>query len=458
MTAWQFSKTLNKMRRNVVTLELISVFVVSVFVSWLRFDRHLYSVVLEYPGQPKILAYPLMWYAILHLIHGWDRSIFLNSNQYYVRIVVAGGYSLVAFSSFAYLVKFPISRIWLVANVVATTAILLLLRLILKRIYIKNYDPSQLVYLYVGNPASKSKYMSEFESYYGYMPRVEEMNAPEIGREDSWLEDFEQVLIRHEINGVVVGYGEINDAALLNRMADTQRSQIVDFLLVSRISSMVHKFEVLENPTLVRIRESHIVASGSVVKRLVDIFLSLVLLLALLPLFALVALIIKITSKGPILYTAKRVGQNGDLFIFPKFRSMYVGSDNKRAEILGTPDSEMLSRYKNDPRITPFGRFIRRWSIDELPQLWCVLIGTMSMVGPRPVLPEELPQIDSKFKIRFIAKPGLTGLWQVSGRKEVAWEDRMLRDIAYIDNWSIATDFILILKTIQAIVSGRGAH
>ena len=171
----------------------------------------------------------------------------------------------------------------------------------------------------------------------------------------------------------------------------------------------------------------------------------------------LTAMLVKLTSPGPILYVDKRVGQDGKPFIFPKFRSMYGDADKKRLEILGRPDEDMLTRYKNDPRITPVGRVIRRWSIDELPQLWCVIIGTMSMVGPRPVLFEELPQIDNELQLRFLAKPGLTGLWRVSGRKEIDWDGRMLRDVAYIDRWNFWNDFILIARTIQIVLSGKGA-
>jgi len=168
-------------------------------------------------------------------------------------------------------------------------------------------------------------------------------------------------------------------------------------------------------------------------------------------------ILVKATSKGPIFYIADRVGQNNVLFKFPKFRSMYMGADNDRQKILAFSEKGMAERYREDPRITKLGKFIRRWSIDELPQIFCVLIGTMSIVGPRPVLPEELSQIGRRNTFRFVAKPGLTGLWQVSGRKEVDWQERMDQDSFYIHNWNFLTDFILIGRTVGAIISGRGA-
>jgi lipopolysaccharide/colanic/teichoic acid biosynthesis glycosyltransferase len=300
-------------------------------------------------------------------------------------------------------------------------------------------------------------YLKEFSDQSGYIPRIERLDSPKKGQETKWLKEYRSKVDAHEVVGVIVGYNEITNPELFRELIDLNRDRVIDLQLISRIAPIIHRFEILESPTIVRINEPHIVASGRVIKRLFDLLLSVSLLILTFPLMLLTAILVKLTSKGPILYIDRRVGQNGEAFIFPKFRSMYKDADEKRLEILGRPDEEMLTRYKNDPRITPIGRFIRRWSIDELPQLWCVLTGTMSIVGPRPVLFEELSQIDASLNLRFIAKPGLTGLWQVSGRKEVDWEGRMLRDISYVDRWSLSQDLVLILRTIITILSGKGA-
>jgi lipopolysaccharide/colanic/teichoic acid biosynthesis glycosyltransferase len=171
-----------------------------------------------------------------------------------------------------------------------------------------------------------------------------------------------------------------------------------------------------------------------------------------------ITIAIKINSRGSILYTQQRLGQDGKLFIFPKFRTMKPGSDEIRLEVLGRPDVDMAQRYKNDPRITSVGRLIRRFSLDELPQLWCVLIGTMSLVGPRPILPQEEVQLGDIHFRRHIAKPGLTGIWQVSGRKDTTWEERMAFDVKYVQEWSLALDLILIMRTFRAIISGKGSY
>jgi hypothetical protein len=137
---------------------------------------------------------------------------------------------------------------------------------------------------------------------------------------------------------------------------------------------------------------------------------------------------------------------------------MRPGADTQRLEILGRPDEEMAERYRNDPRVTRVGRILRRFSLDELPQLWCVLVGTMSLVGPRPILPEEASQLGDFHFRRQLAKPGLTGIWQVSGRKDTTWEERMVFDIKYVQDWSIGLDIILIARTFKAVLSGKGSY
>jgi lipopolysaccharide/colanic/teichoic acid biosynthesis glycosyltransferase len=181
-------------------------------------------------------------------------------------------------------------------------------------------------------------------------------------------------------------------------------------------------------------------------------------IILLTPVYLVIAILIKSDSSGKIFYTQQRIGQDGKLFTFPKFRSMRQGSNQERLNIVGRPDVNMADRYKNDPRITRIGRILRRYSLDELPQLWCVLIGTMSLVGPRPILPEEELQLGDFHFRRHIAKPGLTGIWQVSGRKETSWDDRMAFDIKYVEEWSVALDLILIARTFKAVLNGQGSY
>jgi lipopolysaccharide/colanic/teichoic acid biosynthesis glycosyltransferase len=171
-----------------------------------------------------------------------------------------------------------------------------------------------------------------------------------------------------------------------------------------------------------------------------------------------ISVLVKLSSKGPILFIQPRVGAEGKPFPFYKFRSMRNGADLERLDTLGRPDEDMTERYRHDPRITPLGRILRRFSIDELPQLWNVLTGSMSLVGPRPMLFEELEQLEDFHHRRHLAKPGLTGLWQISGRKDTTWEERMLLDLYYINRWSLSLDLAIIAKTFRVVLSGKGSY
>ncbi len=196
-------------------------------------------------------------------------------------------------------------------------------------------------------------------------------------------------------------------------------------------------------------------------KRMLDLCLTLPAMVMLTPLFAAVALAIKINDGGPALYWQTRVGQHGKTFRFPKFRSMRVQADALHASLQQQNQhgaTGVTFKLKKDPRITPVGRFLRRSSIDELPQLWCVLTGEMSLVGPRPALPSEVARYTTADRQRLTVKPGLTCIWQVNGRSEVPFPQQVRMDIEYIRTRSIGRDLRLIGETFPAVLKGRGAY
>lgn len=198
---------------------------------------------------------------------------------------------------------------------------------------------------------------------------------------------------------------------------------------------------------------------GQILKRGIDIALVLVLSVPVLVVGAIVAAAIKLESAGPIFYAHERVGKDGKLFCMYKFRSMIVNADDHKEALLQMNEaSGPIFKIKNDPRLTRIGRLIRRFSLDELPQLWNILKGEMSFVGPRPPLPEEVCEYQDWHLRRLEVKGGLTGLWQVSGRSDLTFDEQCLLDIYYIENWSLAMDLRLILQTIPHLLSGRGAY
>ncbi len=202
------------------------------------------------------------------------------------------------------------------------------------------------------------------------------------------------------------------------------------------------------------------VGSAYFLKRILDIVVSVFMILLLLPILFLVGILIKIESKGPVIYRQTRVGKDGRHFIFYKFRSMFIDADTRKEEILSLNDSSdgVIFKMKQDPRITRVGKFIRKYSIDELPQLFNVLEGSMSLVGPRPPLPREVAQYTLDERKRLHIKPGITCIWQISGRSDIPFKKQVQLDEQYIKNHKFFGDIIILLKTIPAILTGKGAY
>ncbi|GAB3600209.1 sugar transferase [Microbacterium tumbae] len=196
-------------------------------------------------------------------------------------------------------------------------------------------------------------------------------------------------------------------------------------------------------------------------KRLTDIIGSFVLIILSSPVLAIVATAVKATSSGPLLYRQERIGLNGQPFHMLKFRSMRVGADKELQALLqaqGTSEKPLF-KVKDDPRITPVGRFIRKYSLDELPQFFNVLGGSMSLVGPRPQIAAEVALYSDVARRRLLARPGITGLWQVSGRSEIDWEQAVRLDLYYVENWSLLGDLAILFKTFKAVIApGSSAY
>ena len=193
-------------------------------------------------------------------------------------------------------------------------------------------------------------------------------------------------------------------------------------------------------------------------KRVMDIALSSLLLLLGLPVVVAIATLIKVSSQGSVLFRQTRCGLNGRIFTLYKFRTMVEGAELRRSDIEHLNEMNgPVFKLKSDPRVTWLGRFLRRFSLDELPQFWNVLRGDMSLVGPRPPIPEEVARYQRWQRRRLSMKPGLTCLWQVSGRNQIDFDRWMQLDLEYIDSWSPMLDFKILLKTIPAVLSGRGA-
>ncbi|MEA2554374.1 MAG: hypothetical protein QOJ65_2550 [Fimbriimonadaceae bacterium] len=194
-------------------------------------------------------------------------------------------------------------------------------------------------------------------------------------------------------------------------------------------------------------------------KRVLDLVVASILLIVFMPLLLLIALLVRVTSRGPIIYMCRRVGKGGRTFRFVKFRTMYTDADSRLAELLQCNEKDgPIFKMKNDPRITPIGRILRRTSLDELPQLLNVVRGSMSLVGPRPPLPREVELYDNFAARRLSVKPGMTCYWQISGRSNLSFEEWMQLDNKYIEEMGFWTDLKILVKTVPAILRAEGAY
>jgi Undecaprenyl-phosphate galactose phosphotransferase WbaP len=201
---------------------------------------------------------------------------------------------------------------------------------------------------------------------------------------------------------------------------------------------------------------------SQLLKRCIDIALSVLGLVVLAPILALITLVVKLGSPGPVFYRQKRLGKHGMPFEMLKFRTMYVNADQMLVQYLAQ-NSELRAEWDcyqklaRDPRITPLGTFLRRFSLDELPQLWNVLVGQMSLVGPRPIMLGQREIYGDNFKHYVRTQPGITGLWQISGRNHASYEERTEFDVHYVNNWSVWLDIYILVRTIWVVLRADGA-
>jgi lipopolysaccharide/colanic/teichoic acid biosynthesis glycosyltransferase len=203
-------------------------------------------------------------------------------------------------------------------------------------------------------------------------------------------------------------------------------------------------------------RSRALTASQDASKRIFDLLAAGLLLVCLLPVLLACALAVRLSGPGPVLYRQRRIGVSGWAFTMHKFRSMNLGAEDQLAVLRGRNETQApMFKMRHDPRVTPVGRFLRRWGLDELPQLLDVLRGDMSLVGPRPPLPSEIAAYEAWMYQRFRVKPGMTGLWQVSGRHKLPFPEAIHHDLRYIEQWSLGLDLRILVRTVPVVLRSR---
>jgi len=233
----------------------------------------------------------------------------------------------------------------------------------------------------------------------------------------------------------------------------------VHTMRVGQIDRVLGRPALVRHPSLHWVTRYHRQLVALAIKSFFDKIVATVALMALSPILALITLAIVLGDGGPELFTQTRVGKDGQPFTMFKFRTMVPDAELRKEELLAQDEGDgVLFKMRKDPRITTVGSWLRRWSLDELPQLLNVVLGEMSLVGPRPSLPVEAALFSDDVYRRLMVKPGITGLWQINGRSDLSREDAVRLDLRYVDNWTLALDLEILWKTFEAVANGRGAY
>lgn len=297
--------------------------------------------------------------------------------------------------------------------------------------------------------------------YGGVEVGEEGMKLPVVGSGQS-LDSILHAITSTKADAVAISGGAAIRTETLRQLGWQLASQDIAMIMAPALTDIagprIHTQPVAGLP-LIHVTTPKLEGAQGVAKRGFDLVVSVILLTALALPMIVVALFVKADSPGPALFRQTRVGKAGLLFSMLKFRSMAPNAEARLDALHGTSDGNgVLFKMRNDPRVTRFGRFIRRYSIDELPQLLNVVKGDMSLVGPRPPLPAEVAGYDDFAHRRLLVKPGITGLWQVSGRSDLSWEDSVRLDLYYVENWSMIQDLMILIKTVRAVITSNGAY
>ena len=296
----------------------------------------------------------------------------------------------------------------------------------------------------------------------GYGPRSEEYLPIPVSTDPGTVEDVVAHVERCDVEAVVITSGHPFVPSDVRRLGWELQERGVSLImapaLVDVAGPRLHT-QPLAGLPLIHLSTPRLSEGKAFAKRVFDLVAAGLGLLAVSPLLIAVAIAVKAADGGPVLFRQERIGLGGEPFTMLKFRSMVVDAEEVKQRLVSDRgDADVLFKMKDDPRVTRVGRLIRRTSIDELPQLVNVLRGDMSLVGPRPHLPHEVQAYEQYVHRRFLVQPGITGLWQVSGRSHLPWEEAVRLDLYYVENWSILGDLVILGRTVKAVAGGDGAY
>ena len=416
---------------------------------------------------------PLGWVLALAGSGTYHRTTLGAGTEEYRRVLNASLVAAGLIGVGCYLAAFDLSRGFFLLLFVTGPALLLLGRLLLRRgtQALRRRGRMRLRVLVAGSVAHVDEVVGVLrrEAGLGYdvvgALTPSEESAPETDTGVPVVGDVDDAvaLVRQSRADVIFfAGGAVESAGQLRRVVwdfEDQDVQVVVAPSVTDISNERIRIRPTGGLPFMHIDPPRWIKASRWGKRTFDVVSSALLLVALLPVFAVVALRVKHSDGGPVLFRQTRIGRDGQAFDCLKFRTMVVDAEDLLSRLPeGTEDGEGLFKLKNDPRITRPGRWLRRASLDELPQLLNVLRGDMSLVGPRPPLPSEVADYHQDTLRRLHVRPGITGLWQVSGRSDLSWEETVRLDLYYVDNWSMMADLSILARTVSAVLAQRGAY
>jgi exopolysaccharide biosynthesis polyprenyl glycosylphosphotransferase len=428
---------------------------------------------LSYVAIAAVLA--LAWLAVLALSRCYE-SRFLGAGPEEFRRVGNASLRVTAVVAFvAYAFQLDLSRGFVAVLLLAGTALLLLARAGARGYIRRQRRSGRFLYrvLVVGGPAQAEELASALSrdpqsgmqvvgacvsgsARHLLLPTG--ATVPVVGTVGSVVRAVREVAA--DIVAVAASPGLTGEA--LRRLSYELEGAPVDLVVAPALTNVTGSrlhIRPMAGLPLLHLDEPELSGARKGAKLLFDLVVALVAVVVLAPVLLAIALVVRATSPGPALFTQDRVGRNGTPFRVYKFRSMYIDAERRLADIRHLNEHDgVLFKVRNDPRITPVGRWLRTHSLDELPQLFNVLRGDMSLVGPRPPLRSEVARYEGHAHRRLLVRPGITGLWQVSGRSDLSWDDTVRLDLQYVENWSLALDIAVLLRTAKAVFDGRGAY
>lgn len=411
------------------------------------------------------------WLFVLLLSGAYSRRRMGSGTEEYRTILRGSLLAAGLLGASLFVTQYPLSRGFFALTFLVGLPLLILGRFVLRRVVHRLHESGRLLMRAVvvgrSHPVDEVVRVLQRERWLGYdvigsvappgaPDTPSRTNTPSLGT----IDRLPSVVAAERIDTVILSANAIPSAADFRRLAWELEDQDVQLVVVPGMTDIsanrVHARPVAGLP-LMYVERPQAAAAGAGFKRTFDCTLAVFALVLTAPLMAITALAIKVDSKGPVLFRQTRVGRDGELFTCFKLRSMVHDAEERRAA-LESDTAGVLFKQRRDPRVTKVGSFIRRYSIDEIPQLLNVLQGHMSLIGPRPPLPHEVAQYEKHVHRRLRVRPGMTGLWQVSGRSDLSWEDTVRLDLYYVDNWSLVQDLAILARTFRAVASSDGAY